>query len=65
MTRQNVPGAMSIRDPLPVALGLIRALATSVLDEHTDEVGLCGVCGSAWPRCARRGRYPQPGHDLT
>jgi hypothetical protein len=28
------------------------ALATEVINEHTDCNGLCAVCGSAWP-CQR------------
>ncbi|MGH4021373.1 MAG: hypothetical protein ACRDT0_19520 [Pseudonocardiaceae bacterium] len=30
----------------------MRALATDVLNKHTDEANLCVVCGSAWP-CER------------
>jgi hypothetical protein len=52
MTRQNAPGLISIRDPLLIVLELMRTLATSVLDEHTDQAGLCVVYGSTCP-CER------------
>ncbi|MGH4017402.1 MAG: hypothetical protein ACRDSL_26445 [Pseudonocardiaceae bacterium] len=39
MTRQNTTETIPVRDPLPVALELMGALATSVLGEHTDEAG--------------------------
>jgi hypothetical protein len=47
MTRQNATGTIPVRDPLAVVLELMQALAISVLDEHTDEAGLCVTCG--WP----------------
>lgn len=52
MTRRNATGMIPVGDPLSVVLELMRALAISVLDEHTDEAGLCVKCGSAWP-CER------------
>jgi hypothetical protein len=45
MTRRNARGMIPVRDPLPVVVELMRALAISVLDEHTDEAGLCVKCG--------------------
>ena len=52
MARQNTTGTISVRDPLPVVLKLMRTLATSVLEEHTDQAGLCVVYGSTCP-CER------------
>ena len=50
MTSQKATEPIFIVDALPVVLELMRALAPpSVLGEHTDETGLCAVCGSAWP----------------
>lgn len=35
---------------LPVGLEVLSSLAVTVLNEHTNQAGLCGaVCGSAWP----------------
>ncbi|MGH4013763.1 MAG: hypothetical protein ACRDSL_07480 [Pseudonocardiaceae bacterium] len=48
MTRQNTREVISGHDLLLVVLELMRALALSVLSEHTEEAGLCAVCGSAW-----------------
>jgi hypothetical protein len=37
------------RDPLAV----LGTLGASVLNEHTDQAGMCAVCKSAWPcKCA-------------
>ncbi|MGH3974220.1 MAG: hypothetical protein ACRDS9_12980, partial [Pseudonocardiaceae bacterium] len=52
MARQNTTGTIPVRDPLSVALELMRTLAISVLGEHTDQAWLCVVCGSALP-CKR------------
>jgi len=49
MTRQYMTGTIYVDDLLRVMLDLLRALAMSVLEEHTDEADLCAVCGSAWP----------------
>jgi hypothetical protein len=49
MTRCNARGMIPVRDPLPVVVELMRALAISVLDEHTDEAGLCVKCGRPGP----------------
>jgi hypothetical protein len=49
MTRNNATGMIPVRDPLPVVLELMRALAISVLIEHSDEAELCVKCRSAWP----------------
>jgi hypothetical protein len=52
MTRQNAAGVIPVRDPLPVAFEPLGPLATSVLDEHTDQAGVCGVglgLARAWP----------------
>jgi hypothetical protein len=45
MTRRNARGMIPVHDPLPLMLELMRALAISVLDDHTDEAGLCVKCG--------------------
>lgn len=52
MTSHKATEPIPVPDPLPVVLELMGALATSVLGEHTNEAGLCVVCGSAWP-CER------------
>ncbi len=52
MTRQNTTATICALDPLPVVLELMGALAISVLGEHTDDAGLCAMCGSVWP-CER------------
>ncbi len=38
MTRRNAPEMILVHDPLPV-----------MLDEHTDEAGLCVICTVARP----------------
>ena len=48
-TRDNGTGMIPIRDPLLVVLELMQASAIRVLNEHSDEAGLCAVCGSVWP----------------
>lgn len=52
LTTEKATAPIPVPDPLPVVLELMRALATSVLGEHTNEADLCVVCGSAWP-CKR------------
>lgn len=52
MTSQTATEPIPVLDSLPVTLELMRALATDVLNKHTDEANLCVVCGSAWP-CER------------
>jgi hypothetical protein len=52
MTRHNATEIIPIRDPLPVVLALMRALALSVLEEHTNQAGQCVMCSLAWP-CER------------
>jgi hypothetical protein len=49
MARRNARGMIPVHDPLLVVLELMRALAISVLDEHTDEAGLCVKCGQPGP----------------
>jgi hypothetical protein len=39
-------------DYFPPELARLCAMATRVLNEHTNDHDLCAVCGSAWP-CAR------------
>lgn len=65
MTRQNTTETICTFDPLPISLELMGALATGVLREHTDRVGLCAECGPAAPLSARRAGCAQPGRDLT
>lgn len=48
MTRHNATGTATARDPLPVVFELMQALATSVLNEHTDKSGRYMVRGSTW-----------------
>jgi len=49
LTSHKATEPIPVLDPPPVVLGLMRALAISVLSEHTDEAGLCAVCRSVWP----------------
>ena len=49
LTSHKATEPIPVLDPPPVVLELMRALAIGVLSEHTDETGLCAVCGSAWP----------------
>jgi len=49
MTRRNARKMIPIHDPLPVVVELMRALAINVLDELTDEAGLCVKCGRPSP----------------
>lgn len=35
--------------PLPPELEALISLATRVLNEHTNQAGLCALCGCAWP----------------
>jgi hypothetical protein len=39
-------------EPVPPELEAMIALATQAINDHTDNAGLCAVCGSAWP-CER------------
>jgi len=39
-------------DRFPPEVLQLLALATSVMNEHVNDQGLCAVCGSAWP-CER------------
>lgn len=52
MASRKATEPIPVPDSLPATLELMRALATSVLNEHADDVGLCVVCGSGWP-CER------------
>lgn len=52
MTSQKGTGTIPLLDSLPITLEWMGALATNVLNEHTDQAGLCVACGSAWP-CER------------
>lgn len=36
-------------DFIPAELDLLNSPVTIVLGDHTDDAGLCAVCGSAWP----------------
>lgn len=49
MTSHHAPGMIHIRGPLLMVLELIRRLATSVLGEHSDDAGVCTMCGEIWP----------------
>jgi hypothetical protein len=40
------------RERFPPELTQLLELATSVINEHVNDQGLCAVCGSAWP-CER------------
>lgn len=52
MNGQHATERISVLDSLPVTLEVMRALATSVLNEHADDASFCVVRGSAWP-CKR------------
>lgn len=39
-------------DRFPPEVMQLLVLATSVMNEHVNEQGLCVICGSAWP-CER------------
>lgn len=49
MASQCESAAIAVVDRVPVEIDKILSLATRVLNEHTNELGLCAVCGSAWP----------------
>ena len=38
-----------VSTPVLEDLGALSSLAVAVLNEHTNQAGLCAVCGSAWP----------------
>lgn len=38
--------------PVPPEFEAMIKLATQALNEHTDDTGLCAVCGCTWP-CER------------
>jgi hypothetical protein len=52
MTRHEGATTILVLDPLLSVLHELSLLATTVLGEHTNNAGLCAVCGSAWP-CER------------
>lgn len=35
--------------PCETEIKKLRALAMKTINEHTNDRGLCAVCGSAWP----------------
>ena len=39
-------------EPVPPECEAMIALATQALNDHTNDAGLCAVCGCAWP-CER------------
>nr|MBA3338380.1 hypothetical protein [Geodermatophilaceae bacterium] len=41
-----------VRDHPTPELQALRALATRAVNDHVDDLGLCAVCGSAFP-CER------------
>lgn len=45
--RHNTP--IAVVNCRPAAMDMVLSLATTVLNEHTDDAGVCAVCGSAWP----------------
>jgi len=49
MTRPDTARKIPNRDPQAVILDLMRTLAISVLDEHSNATGIRVVCSSAWP----------------
>lgn len=49
MARQNEIAPIAVLDCAPGTFERISSLATVVFNEHTDNSGLCAVCGSAWP----------------
>lgn len=52
MTSRKATETTPMLITLPVTLERMGTLAASVLGEHTDDGGLCAICGSAWP-CER------------
>jgi hypothetical protein len=52
MECQESTAAVLGTDYFPPELERLCRLATAVLNDHTDEDGLCAVRGSAWP-CER------------
>ncbi len=51
MIAATEPGVHPV-DGLTVAIERLAQLATVALNEHTNDYGLCAVCGSAFP-CER------------
>lgn len=49
---QNATERISVLDSPPTTFELMKALATSVLNEHANDASCCVVRGSAWP-CKR------------
>ncbi len=52
MTSRDASTGPVLLDRLPDVLATVSTLATAVLGDHTNDAGLCAVCGSAWP-CER------------
>jgi hypothetical protein len=48
MTGQRDNTSIAVVDRTPAAMDKILSLATTVLNEHTDDAGVC-ASGSAWP----------------
>jgi hypothetical protein len=52
---------MTNGDRFPAELVHLISTATSVVNEHVNDRGLCAICGSAWP-CERA---VVAGHNLA
>lgn len=52
VARRAAPVLTPSTDYLPPCLMTLLATATRAMNEHTDDNGLCAICGDAWP-CQR------------